>query len=163
MDDKSVSEKTILVSIISHREYELENTVKEFYTKSKYPDRLRFSVVSQDDRHPALDFVPDNQIRYLRAHHKEVYGVCWARSIAARMFNDYDYYFQIDAHMFPDQDWDDAIIATHEKAKERFGNNVLLTAIPARYILEPDKKNRTILGWGHSYACLLYTSDAADE
>jgi hypothetical protein len=152
MDDNLLSEKTILVSIISHREHELENTVKEFYTKSKYPDRLRFSVVSQDDKHPALDFVPDSQIRYLRAHHKEVYGVCWARSIAARMFNDYDYYFQIDAHMFPSQDWDDVIISTHEKAKERFGNNVLLTAIPARYILESNKTNRTIMGLGHAYA-----------
>lgn len=145
-------EETILISIISYREYELQNTVKEFYLKSKYPERLRFAVLSQDETHPDLRFIPDNQIRYLKTHHDEVYGVCWARSIASRMFNDYMYYFQIDGHMFPEQDWDQDIIDKYNFAKKEFGEKVVLTAIPASYSLDTSNNYRTILIPDHGYA-----------
>lgn len=113
--------------------------------------RLRFAIVSQSDNHPTFDFIDVDKIRYLKVDHTDTYGVCWARSIAANMFGTYDYYLQIDGHMYPEQDWDETIIKKYHKAQQQFGDNVLLTAAPAPYQLIVDTDQRKVINDAHQY------------
>jgi hypothetical protein len=145
-------DKTILISIVSYREHELENTVKEFYNKALNNKRLKFAIVSQSDVHPDLSFIPESQISYFKIHHTETKGVTWARSVASKLFSDFDFYLQIDAHMFPEINWDQKITETYYKAVSRFGKKVLLTAIPAAYTLDASSNTRQVIEPGcHAY------------
>lgn len=147
-----MSNKIILVSIVSYKEYELENTVKEFYNKAFNKQNILFSIVSQSDTHPNLDFIPVNQIRYLQVAHDKTYGVTWARALATKMFTDFDLYLQIDAHMFPEENWDIKIINTYARAKKFFGKKIILTAIPAAYELDIINDKRLIYDNDHRYS-----------
>lgn len=128
--------KTILIGLASYREAELLFTVKSFWESAAHPENLKFAIVSQDedDKHPDLSFIPNDQLRYLKVNYKEVYGLTWARSITQHMFSSYDYYFQIDGHMFPkNKNWDIHLIEQHNKAVELHGEKVILSAYPPGY------------------------------
>jgi len=142
----------ILISVVSYREIELEHTVRSFYEDAKYKDRILFSVVSQDYEHPDLSFIPTLNLKYLKVDPKETYGLTWARSIAIAMFSDYDYFLQIDAHMFSVKNWDVDIIEVYKKAKEKFNSPVVLSAYPAMYkrYSNGDRKKGPVLSMSHA-------------
>lgn len=139
----------ILISIVSYKEIELENTVHSLYLHAKYRDRLLFSVVSQAENHPDLSLIPPSQLRYTMFFPEESWGVSWARSIAQSHFSDYEYYLQLDAHMFSEPDWDVKIINTFNEAKRKHKNPVL-TAYPARYRLEASGERYIYPGQRHA-------------
>lgn len=127
--------ETILISIVSYKEIELEHTVKSLYESATHKNRLLFSVVSQADWHPRLKAIPTNQLRYIKVSPEASWGVSWARSLSQASFSQYDYYLQVDAHMFSVDGWDVDIINKHKEAAIKYPNPVL-TAYPARYKLE---------------------------
>lgn len=129
-----MSEK-ILISIVAYKESELRHTVKSLYNDAENKDRLLFSVVCQDVKFPHLSsIVPREQLRYIRVFPQEAWGVCWARSVAQSHFSDYDYYLQLDAHMFSEPSWDVKLIESFKEAAKLYTKPVL-SVYPAMYSL----------------------------
>jgi GT2 family glycosyltransferase len=129
----------ILISIVSYREKELLHTVKSFYEDAANKDSLLFSIVSQDDEHPDLSFIDPKCLNYTQIHWKDTFGVGWARHIAQKAFSDFDYYLQLDSHMFSEKNWDIKLIDSFNKAK-LLCENPVLTCYPAMYRIEEDKR-----------------------
>lgn len=125
----------ILISIASYREKDLLNTVKSFYEDASNKDNLLFSIVSQDDEHPDLSFINPDCLRYTQVHWKDTFGVNWARHLAQKAFSDFDYYLQLDSHMFSEKNWDLKLIDSFNKAKLIYEKPVL-TCYPAMYVIE---------------------------
>lgn len=125
----------ILISIVSYREKELLNTVKSFYEDASNKDNLLFSIVSQDDEHPDLSFIDPDCLSYIQVHWKDTFGVGWARNLAQKAFSDFDYYLQIDSHMFSEKNWDLKLLDSFNKAKIVCEKPVL-TCLPAMYVIE---------------------------
>ena len=130
---------TILISIISYREKELLHTVRSFYEDADNKEALLFSIVSQDEKHPNLDFIDKKNIRYIKIDWQETYGSSWARSIAQRAFSQFDYYLQLDSHMFSEQGWDTKLISVFNEAKLLYDKPVL-TCYPAMYRIENEER-----------------------
>jgi hypothetical protein len=139
----------ILISIVSYREKELLNTVKSFYDDASNKDNLLFAIVSQDDEHPDLSFIASECLHYTQVHWKDTFGVTWARSIAQKAFTEFDYYLQLDAHMFSEKDWDLKLIDSFNEAK-LLCEKPVLTCYPAMYRIE---NNERILGPVRSNGC----------
>jgi hypothetical protein len=129
----------ILISIVSYREKELLNTVKSFYDDASNKDNLLFSIVSQDDEHPDLSFIDHHCLKYTQIHWKDTLGVNWARHIAQKAFTEFDYYLQLDSHMFSEKDWDIKLIDSFNKAKSLCEKPVL-TCYSAMYRIEDGKR-----------------------
>lgn len=101
--------KTILVEIAAYRDDELPKTVASLLTHAKYPQRLRFAIVHQFGPETArlLDsYKGDDRFRIHDMSWREARGVGVARRICNDMYENEDFYLQIDSHMRAQQDWD---------------------------------------------------------
>ena len=139
----------ILISIASYREKELLNTVKSFYDDASNKDNLLFAIVSQDDEHPDLSFIDPERLHYTQVHWKDTFGVNWARHIAQKAFTEFDYYLQLDSHMFSEKDWDLKLIDSFNEAK-LLCEKPVLTCYAAMYRVE---NNERIVGPVISNGC----------
>ena len=55
-----------------------------------------------------------NQIRYVFINAVDARGACWARHLAQSLYQDEQYFLQIDSHSWFDKDWDDLCIGLME-------------------------------------------------
>ena len=110
---------SIFVSIASYSDVLLGHTINDAIKKSKYPNDLFFGVVEQSELGKRIKITPDHKnVRYLGVNPHESRGACWARSVCMSMYNDEDWFFQIDAHMIFEQDWDERFVKAAEKCAE---------------------------------------------
>jgi len=131
LDDRWKSPKaTIIVLVAALREDRLPVTIMSAFDNAKYPHRVRFGIVQQnDDSDPdALESVcnqrgtplvkiegkfsnPNNcvefsKVRMLRMHSSEAKGPVYARGQQPKLVEEEDFCMQIDAHTVFKQDWD---------------------------------------------------------
>ena len=108
----------IFVSIASYRDKELIKTVNSCLSKAKYPENIKIGICWQYDEEENITVFDNNpQISSYKVYWKDVEGsVCWARSIIQqKLFNDEEYYFQIDSHTLFAQDWDEILINMYKE------------------------------------------------
>ncbi|CNG74995.1 GlcNAc-transferase family protein [Yersinia intermedia] len=126
------SASSIFVSIASYRDSELIPTLHDMINTAKYPKHLDIAVFWQDDNdintflnqgmrlnesktylgYP-LHLLEYNGARIwvLSVHYYASKGACWARHMAEQLFEDQDYFLQIDSHCRFIQHWDHEMIA----------------------------------------------------
>jgi hypothetical protein len=115
-----MTNKKILVSVVNYCDPEFYSTVKSLWDNAKYKDRLIFSLISEDTEVYDFSFIPLNQRRY--SHYdlsKYRGGLGWARNLATKVEDDYDFFIQFDSHTYASYGWDDLAIKRY--------NNILLT------------------------------------
>jgi hypothetical protein len=128
---------TIFISIASYCDSQLTATIQHALDKAKYPDRLRFGVVEQRELSKRIVLTKEqrNTIRYLGVDPVESRGACWARAIAMSMYCGEDWFFQLDSHMFFEQDWDEWFIDESIKCL-KFSDKPIISSYPMLYLLE---------------------------
>lgn len=104
----------IFISIAAYCDPELENTIRSAIETAEHPELLVFGVVNQDEKPLNLGHIPAN-IRLLNVAVQESYGVSWARALAQSMYDNEEYYLQIDSHMWFEDGWDTLLINTLQK------------------------------------------------
>lgn len=121
----------IFISIACYRDPDVVNTVRSAYDNASNKENLFFCVVSQDedDQHPDLSFIPENQVRLIKTHWSESMGLGWARELATRDINQ-TYFLQIDSHSRFVAGWDSLIVGNYERVKKFWGSRLILTAYP---------------------------------
>ena len=129
--------ETIFVSIASYQDDMLKLTIADALAKAKYPDRIKFGVVEQ--RESARRINPGvyarKQIRYVGVEPEDSRGVCWARSVCMSLYQNEDWFFQIDSHMLFDQHWDEWYI-NQLKALEEQSAKPIISGYPMSFVLE---------------------------
>ena len=134
---ESRNSKTIFVAIPCYRDPELLPTIKSALANAKNPERLVFGVglcyLEGDDEwwKPLLS---DPQVKLnIKKASIETVGLGNQRADANEMFNNEDYYLQIDAHMRFDMHWDDLLIHHLEGLKDLGDSKPLITGYPRAY------------------------------
>ena len=129
--------ETIFVSIASYQDDMLKLTIADALAKAKYPDRIKFGVVEQ--REAARRINPGvyarKQIRYVGVEPEDSRGVCWARSVCMSLYQNEDWYFQIDSHMLFDPHWDEWYI-NQCKALEEQHSKPIISGYPKSFWIE---------------------------
>jgi len=124
---------TIFVSLASYCDNLLEQTMTEAMTKAKNPRDIRFGVVEQQyvEKRLRSEIVKNPQVRYVGIDIREARGACWARSLAMTLYNDEDYFLQVDAHTVFDEDWDEKLIKSIEHCGKKSAKPLLSSYPPS--------------------------------
>jgi hypothetical protein len=131
----------IFISIASYRDPLLKFTITEAYKNAKNKENLIFGVVEQNDLENSLnldDFTFKEQIRYVRVNAEQSRGCCWARNLVQSLYQDENYYFQIDSHTAFDKKWDETLIFALEELK-RYHSKPIISQYPDALEFEDDK------------------------
>lgn len=87
-------------------------TLNELVSKARHPDMLRIAVVDQgiEDQRDKIAALPyAKQIRYVFIHDADTLGVSWARSLAMTLYDEEEWFMQIDSHMYFEKHWDSSL------------------------------------------------------
>jgi hypothetical protein len=121
----------IFINIASYRDPQLIPTIDDCLDKAKYPDRLRFGVLTQDNE--PFKYADHKQIKHIGMRPEESKGCGWARNlINSEMYNGEEYFMQVDSHSRFLKNWDDELI----KDLTLLGENIALTGYPPHYGLD---------------------------
>jgi hypothetical protein len=104
----------IFISIAAYCDSELENTIRSALESASKPDSLVFGIVNQAEQPLNLSHISAD-IRVINVAVSESYGVSWARAVAQTLYDNEDYYLQLDSHMWFEPNWDTLLITTLKK------------------------------------------------
>ena len=114
---------TIFVSIAAYRDKLCSDTVSEIFTKAKNPQSIYIGIVQQNDEDTDVDCIRDNSklsnylqnIRIIRIKNSESKGATFARYLATTLYNNEDYFLQVDSHLKFIPNWDELCINMMEQ------------------------------------------------
>jgi len=109
---------TIFVSIASYRDNICPVTLESIFLRAKNPSRVFIGICQQntpedpDCRDTALRKLPQyrNHVRVVRLRHDEAKGPTYARYLCATLYDQEDYFLQIDSHCKFVRGWDELMI-----------------------------------------------------
>jgi hypothetical protein len=109
------SDKTIFIGIAAFNEVDVISTIENCLEHAVYPDRLYFGLALQycDMEKPVINFP---NVRSIDIAYGTGFGVCPTRSLAIQLYDDQDFYLQLDGHMKFDQGWDEYLIDVFNQA-----------------------------------------------
>ena len=128
---------SIFISIASYRDPEVVRTIRSALDNASGIYNIHFGVVLQEHNRdlPDLSWVPNLNLKTM--HPKEAKGAGYARSIAMNLYNNQDYYLQVDSHTIFEKDWDLLCVSEFKKAQEISKNNkIILSYYPPPYFVE---------------------------
>ena len=112
-----VNERTIFVSIVSYSDPLCNATLKSLFEKAKNPERIFVGLVEQELPGSAFKIYKHPRVRILKR--REARGPAWARFLASTLWEQQDYFMQIDSHTSFIRDWDERIISMFDKLPRR--------------------------------------------
>lgn len=125
--------KSIFVQISSYHDYELKNTIKNAMSRSSGKTQINFGIHSIYHEKNDILIPEGNNIKLAISKAPENLGMGIGRLIAHNFYNGEDYYFQIDAHTYFDQDWDLSYISDIDYYKSIGFSKIALTVYPKNY------------------------------
>ena len=127
-EDKYINKK-IFVSIASYRDEECPKTVEEIFTKAKYPENIYIGICQQNSLEDCDCFIEKykDNIRIIRLQDTEAKGPTYARYYCSTLYDNEDYFMQIDSHTKFVKDWDIKLMNILENIPDK---KVVLTTYP---------------------------------
>ena len=100
----------IFISIASYRDSELIPTIEDCIKNAKMPQNLVFAISRQyhpDDGFDDLTkYKKDKRFKIIETLWSKSVGVCNARHTIQKLYDDEEFYFQLDSHHRFIKDWD---------------------------------------------------------
>lgn len=134
------SNKTIFVSIASYRDIYCSRTLESLYKNATYPNNIYAGICIQNKEGDEECSLPNNLIQFspnittIRLKDYEAKGPTWARYLCASLFNNQDYFFQVDSHTLFEKGWDVILMSMIDEIKRNTGSHdVVLSHYPPNY------------------------------
>lgn len=101
---------SIFISIASYEDPTLIRTIKSALKNADKPNELIFGLGLAYKTIPDLSFLSENQKKIIEFDVNSRPGVCRARYLIKKLYDQEDYFLQIDSHMIFDKSWDSYLI-----------------------------------------------------
>lgn len=138
-----MTNEKILISMIAYREKNLHESVMDCLKKAKYPHRLHFSIVSEqesEDMHANLrKFLAKDKVVYRKYDLSEYRGVLWSRHKTTQVSPNYDYILYTCGHNLFAQNWDEIVLEEYAKAKTKSDKPIITVSGPEYEFTEDGK------------------------
>ncbi len=108
---------TIFIGIAAMNEIDVVQTIENALDMAKYPDQLSFGVWNHNTYGQDLDY-KHPQVRVVNVHYPISLGLGVGRACVSALYNNETYYYQIDAHMLFQKDWDDILVTAHKNLEK---------------------------------------------
>jgi hypothetical protein len=141
---KSDRKSTIFISFASINDTEIYPSVVNAFLSATYPERIFIGVGLLDrnkKNYKKLKSLKNKNLKVTYTkYNKKLLGVGKGRKRAQDLFEDQDYFLQLDAHSHFNDGWDVEMIKLYKEAK-KFSNSdkVIITCIPGRYSYNPER------------------------
>jgi len=120
---------SIFISIASYKDPETIPTILDCYNKAKKREDLRFGVLLQEDSgfSKKEKLTKEIDVSFIDCDWRESRGACWARhTIQKVLFNNEDYYLQLDSHHRFCEHWDQILINGIENLKNKHSDKPII-------------------------------------
>lgn len=157
----------IFISLGSYRDSFLPITVASAYKNATYKEALVFGIVEHAYDKETFDpdaFAFKNQIRYCRIDPLYAYGAGWTRHTVQTLYNNEDYFFQIDSHTVFDPGWDARFVAEMESLRRNHARPVI-GGYPSPFCVNNDNIHDIVLDKRTQCIAMVANAEAsfADE
>lgn len=146
-----MNEETIFIGIPSIKDTELIPTVLNAINDSENRNRIFIGIAYttefsnkklNDSLSNALKNFDNVSFNFFNLN--KYHGAGWGRIHASELYNDQDYYLQIDSHMLFDKNWDTKLIKIFKDAKERVKNKIVISGYPTPYSYNVNSQRKVI-------------------
>ena len=108
---------TIFISVPAYCDPDLKRTIATALKYADHPENIYIGLVQQCDKKQRLSF-DSPQIRSMWMPKEDARGVGLARNLALQMYEDEEFYLQVDSHMIFPQGWDTKVIRSYILARD---------------------------------------------
>lgn len=137
-----MKKNTIFISIASYRDKNCNFTIKSIYNNAKFPENIYIGICQQN-KNTDIDSLHDiinNNIKIIRIDYIDAKGPVYARYLASTLYDNEEYYLQIDSHTIFIKNWDIICINSIKNLK-KISDKPVLSHYPRDYP-EKDIKNK---------------------
>tara|TARA_A100001515_G_C4575492_1_gene211169 strand:- start:171 stop:1421 length:1251 start_codon:yes stop_codon:yes gene_type:complete len=132
----------IFISIASYRDPELIPTIEDCIKNADNPSKLVFAIYNQyckdDDFGDLSKYKKRKNFKIVNIPYKKSLGVCDARYKIQKLYDNEEYYFQLDSHHRFVQGWDTKLKETLDDLKLKSDKPILSAYLPS---YDPHSKN----------------------
>lgn len=136
---------SVFVSIASYCDSLLPQTIENALDNARFPDDLRFGVVEQSYT-PYVNKISDaakKHVRLITVDPKQSRGACWARALVMGLYENEDWFFQIDAHTIFDKYWDACLAAAWADCSKQ-SNKPYISGYPHPFEIKDGKPHKKL-------------------
>lgn len=138
MDNFTISDLTVFVSIASYRDPECKSTLEDLFQKAKHPNRIFLGICQQNNFDtPSENCISSEEqpysknIRILTLPYQEAKGPTYARYLCSTLYKNEDFFLQIDAHSKFVQNWDHLLLEMYFLLKHTHNmTKIILSTYP---------------------------------
>jgi len=140
-DSFDFTDKTIFVSVASYCDSRVVDTLTSIYNESSNPNRIFIGLHLQDTQEVYNELLkhnfPNLKIKFTLKENTK--GVVWARNkIKEELYDNEDYFLQIDSHSRVKKNWDNILINQYENIDE---DKVIISTYPNHFDM-PDLEKK---------------------
>lgn len=143
---------TIFVSVGSYRDSICHKTIESLYKNARHPKNVFVGICQQNDKgdsdcfEDGLKDLPEyrDNVRIMRLAHYQARGPTYARFLCSTLYNNEEYFLQVDSHVLFIEDWDVLLIGMILDLKKQGVNRPVLSHYTPNYTdyqPKPDPKN----------------------
>jgi hypothetical protein len=122
--------KTIFIGVGAYNEPYIKLMIDNCLENAEFPDRVRFGLWLHNNDDAELDLSSYKNVKSAKLNYESLLGVPPARLNALGLYDDEDYYFQVDGHMLFEKHWDTKIIEKFEAIRTVFDKPIITTYTP---------------------------------
>ena len=122
--------KTIFIGVGAYNEPYIKLMLDNCLENAEFPDRVHFGLWLHNNDESHLDLSTYTNVKSARIEYESLLGVPPARLNAIGLYNDEDYYLQVDGHMLFEKHWDTKLITKFEAIREVFDKPIITTYTP---------------------------------
>jgi hypothetical protein len=135
---------SIFVSVASYQDPTLERTLRQAIEQADKPNELIFAICLQYSEEPDISFIPESQKKIISFDPEARPGIVKVRNLLKEMYNNEDYFLQIDSHMQFDKSWD-TILIRQFKELQKFANKDKVIISTPRDFPKQDGRGYSVL------------------
>ena len=142
------NKETIFVSIASYRDSQCPMTIKNLYDKADHPELIYVGLIQQNaDTDADCEYenannknIPVNHLFVKRLSYQQAEGPTMARYLASQLYQNQDFFLEIDSHMRFLAHWDTELIKYYHIYQKQFNTDkIVLSHYPLEYNVEKNK------------------------
>lgn len=119
--------KTIFIAIAAYNEPHLKMMIDNCLENAEYPERISFGIWYHYNDMDPVDFSGYKNIRITYINYEYPLGVGIARLGANTLYENEDYYLQVDGHMLFQHHWDSKLLSHYDRIKEKYDKPIIST------------------------------------
>ncbi|WP_418186273.1 GlcNAc-transferase family protein [Aliarcobacter vitoriensis] len=132
----------IFVALASYCDDMLEFTIKSAYNSAKNKENIIFGVVEQNyenNRESIKSFEFSQQIRYCHIFPNDSLGVSWARHLCFSLYDNEEYFLQVDSHTYFEENWDENLIYQYNELLNK-SNKPIISTYPYGFTIDENSE-----------------------